>query len=92
MPRRKKSQPIPLALTDHQLKLVAHIANGKRAKDIAGTEFMSESSVMKTLNAARKNMGAVTLPHLVALAIAHDLLEWSQDDGTHSANGKSPDK
>jgi DNA-binding CsgD family transcriptional regulator len=89
MPRRKKSQPIPLALTDHQLKLVVHVANGMRARDIAGTEFMSESSVMKTLNAARKNMGAITLPHLVALTIAHGLLEWNQDDGAHRANGKS---
>lgn len=79
-------KPIPLALTDRQLEIVVHVANGLRNPDIAEREFLSQSTVEKTLNAARRNMGAVTLAHLVALTIAHGYLVW--EDGEHKVNGQ----
>ena len=67
-------------LTQTQLELVVHLANGMRVDEIAETTHRSPSSVQKTLATAQKRAGAFTLPHLVSIVIASGVLEW-QDDG-----------
>jgi hypothetical protein len=56
-----------------------HLANGLRVSEIADKLFLSESAINKTLNAARNNVGARTLPHLVSIVIAQNLLYWTDE-------------
>lgn len=66
-------------LTQTQLELVVHVANGYRMDEIAAMCHRSKSSVNKTLANAQRRVGARSLPHLVSIAIASGLLEWSDD-------------
>lgn len=67
-------------LTQTQLELVVHLANGLRMEEIAAKVHRSKSSVEKTLGTAQKRAGANTLPHLVSIAIATGDLVWTEDD------------
>lgn len=75
-------------LTQTQLELVVHLANGHRMSEIATLTHRSESSVKKTLSTAQKRAGARTLPHLVSIVIASGVLEWT-NDGERALNGHS---
>jgi DNA-binding CsgD family transcriptional regulator len=66
-------------LTQTQLELVVHLANGLRVAEIAAATHRSESSVSKTLSTAQRRAGARTLPHLVSIVIAAGVLEWTPD-------------
>lgn len=67
-------------LTDRQLEVVKHLANGMTLSQIADKCYVSESSVNRALARARKNLGANTLPHLVSIAIAKQYLVWTDDN------------
>lgn len=66
-------------LTQTQLELVVHVANGLKAAEIAERVHRSQSSVEKTLATAQKRAGARTLAHLVSITIASGVLEWTPD-------------
>lgn len=70
----------PLPLTERQLEIVKHVANGYRMDEIQDLMHYSKSSLFNTLSRARKRAGARTNAHLVSLAIARGQLEWSPDD------------
>lgn len=67
-------------LTTRQLEVVCHLANGMTAGEVAERMFISESTVKRTLEAARKRVGARTTPHLVSIVIAQGELTWTNDD------------
>jgi DNA-binding CsgD family transcriptional regulator len=64
-------------LTDVQLEMVKHLANGMMFHDIAIAMNCSDSNIHKQLGLARKKTQAKTLPHLVSIVIARGQLEWS---------------
>lgn len=66
-----------MTLTDRQLELTCHLANGMTIAEIADHVHLSKSSVEKTLTAARRKAGARTLPHLVSIVIAQGRLYWT---------------
>lgn len=73
-------------LTNRQMQLVVHLANGHRVEEIGTLMHISPSTVEKTIKTARKNAGARTQAHLVALCIASGLLEWYADAQVHRVN------
>jgi DNA-binding CsgD family transcriptional regulator len=66
-------------LSDLQLVIAMHIANGMTFDEIAKTVDRSTANVKKHANAARRRTGAKTLPQLVSIVIANGQLEWSDD-------------
>lgn len=70
---------MPRELTERQLELTIHIANGHRPEEIARIMHLSLGSVEKTLARARKNAGARTQAHLVALVIASGLTSFDPE-------------
>ena len=76
-------------LTQTQLELVVHVANGFKMEEIADKVHRSKSSVEKTLAAAQRRAGAKTLAHLVSIVIASGLLEW-QEDGDRALLEQQP--
>ena len=74
-------------LSDLQLAVVMHLANGMTFAEIAITVDRSEANVKKHANAARHKTGARTLPQLVSVVIAQGRLEWEADQRViHSAH------
>jgi DNA-binding CsgD family transcriptional regulator len=67
-------------LTKTQLELIAYLANGYRYGEIAELTHRSESSVKSTLATAQQRAGAKTMPHLISIVIANDLLVWTPDE------------
>ena len=67
-------------LTQTQLELVVHVANGYKMAEIAEMSHRSESSVKKTIAVAQKRAGARSLAHLVSIVIASGVLEWCVDE------------
>lgn len=74
-------------LTQTQLELVVHVANGLRYDEIARITHRSESSIKKVLITARKRAGAKTMAHLVSMTIATGILEWQADSNERHLNG-----
>jgi DNA-binding CsgD family transcriptional regulator len=66
-------------LTDRQLEMVQHLANGLSLDDIAKEMHLSKSSVGQSLTAAKRRVGANTLPHLVSIVIRSGVLYWEDD-------------
>lgn len=66
-------------LSDLQLVIACHLANGMTFDEIAKTVDRSTANVKKHANAARRKTGARTLPQLVSIVIAKGQLEWSDD-------------
>lgn len=86
----RSSRPVdPQPLTQTQLEVVVHLANGMKMEEIAQETHRSRSSVAKVLNSARDRAGARTLPHLVSIVIASGVLEWKPDDNERALNGHS---
>lgn len=65
-------------LTQLQLQIAMHIANGKTLPEIAVIIDCSASHVHKQANKARAKMDARTLPQLVSIMIARGYLDWTE--------------
>lgn len=68
-------------LSDRQVELVMHLANGLRYEQIADAMGLSMSSVKQTVKRAQQNAGANTVPHLVSICIADGELVWNEEQG-----------
>ncbi len=66
-------------LSDLQLMVACHLANGMTFDEIAKAVDRSTANVKKHANAARRKTGARTLPQLVSILIASGQLDWSED-------------
>lgn len=66
-------------LTQLQLLIVMHLANGQRLSEIATTLDRSRSHVSQQADKARRKLGAKTLPQLVSIVIASGKLEWTDE-------------
>ena len=66
-------------LSDLQLQIAMHLANGMTFAEIATTVDRSTANVKKHANAARRKTNSKTLPQLVSVAIARGWLEWEDD-------------
>ena len=66
-------------LSDLQLQIAMHLANGMTFAEIATTVDRSTANVKKHANAARRKTGAKTLPQLVSVVIAQGKLVWEDD-------------
>lgn len=67
-------------ITDRQLEMVRHLANGMSLDEISKEMHLSLSSVKQSLASARRATGARTLPHLVSIVIAQGVLYWVDDE------------
>jgi DNA-binding CsgD family transcriptional regulator len=67
------------ALTPRQAEILAHVANGKREREIAKILFISTRTVEKTLGNARRLFGARNNVQLLAMAVADEQLILSHD-------------
>jgi DNA-binding CsgD family transcriptional regulator len=65
-------------VSDAQLEIIMHLANGKQIDEIAGLTHRSVSNVNYQLGKARRQLHAATLPHLVSIAIGSGALTWSK--------------
>ena len=74
-------------LTDLQLQIVMHLANGMTFDEIAHSVDRSLQNVKKHTMLARQKTGANTVPHLVSIVIARGQLEWSPPMGGRVING-----
>lgn len=81
------TSPLDKRLSQVQLEIVMHLANGKQIGEIADEMHFSRSNVEKQLMRARRNVRATTLPHLVSIAIGAGALEWVPDDETRKLKG-----
>jgi DNA-binding CsgD family transcriptional regulator len=77
-------------LTDRQVELVMHLANGLRYKEIADAMGLSLSSVKQTIKRAQKRAGASTVPHLVSLCIQDGELLWNEEEGERERKPAPP--
>jgi DNA-binding NarL/FixJ family response regulator len=79
-------------LSDLQLLVTCHLANGMTFDEIAKTVDRSTANVKKHANAARRKTGARTLPQLVSVVIARDLLVWNGEQQSRivNTNNKAP--
>ena len=66
-------------LSQLQLEIVMHIANGERLGEIAVAVDRSRSYVAKQADLARRKVEAKTLPQLVSIVIASGTLAWQED-------------
>ena len=66
-------------LSDLQLVIAMHIANGMTFDEIAKTVDRSTANVKKHANAARRKTNSRTLPQLVSVLIASEQLTWNSD-------------
>lgn len=66
-------------LSDRQLQIVMHLANGFTFKEIANQMYLSVSAVKQQANTARRRCDAKTLPHLVSIVISQGVLFWTDD-------------
>jgi DNA-binding CsgD family transcriptional regulator len=69
-------------LSQTQLEIVMHLANGLQIDEIADEIHRSPSNVAYHLGKARQRCHAKTLPHLVSIAIGAGALEWVSADAT----------
>lgn len=76
-------------LTDRQLELVMHLANGLRYEEIGDAMGLSLSSVKQTVTRARTRANATTVPHLVSKCIASGDLVWNPDEGEIETRGRA---
>ena len=67
------------SLTDRQLTIVMHLANGHTFQEIADEMYLSVSSVKQQANTARKRCEAKTLAHLVSIVISTGTLYWTPE-------------
>lgn len=67
-------------LTELQLEVVKHLANGLRPEEIAEKMHRSRSNVEKKITASRRKLGANTNAHLVSIVIASGDLVWTDDN------------
>lgn len=74
-------------LTDEQLVIVMHIANGKTIAEIAKLTHRSESNVNVHLARARRRAHAKNTPHLVSIAIATGDLVWEPEEDCRKLPG-----
>lgn len=74
-------------LTQRQLEIVMHLANGHRMSEIPELMNFSKSSLETTLKRARQRAGARTTAHLISLAIARGQLAWNPNDEVRFPNG-----
>jgi DNA-binding CsgD family transcriptional regulator len=74
-------------LSQAQLEIIMHLANGKQIDEIAVVMGYSKSNVNKHLAKARARCHADTLPHLVSIAIGAGALEWVSSDATRRLKG-----
>jgi DNA-binding CsgD family transcriptional regulator len=88
-----ESEPQPLS--DRQLEIVIHLANGLRMDEIAEEMSFSVSSLKSTLRRAKKRKGARTNAHLVSICIAQNELAWHPElqmrFGDREPGDESPD-
>lgn len=63
-------------LSQAELVIIMHIANGMSLEEIAETMHRSRSNVSYHIARARKRCQANNLPHLVSIAIATGDLVW----------------
>lgn len=77
-------------LTNRQLELVCHLANGLRTAEAAKVMHISIATVDRTIKAARNKNNAHTVAHLVSIAIASGLLEWNEEDSGRSVASLTP--
>lgn len=66
-------------LTETELVIVMHIANGKSLEEIALVMHRSRSNVSYHIGRARQRAHANNLPHLVSIAIATGDLVWEDE-------------
>ena len=66
-------------LTELQLEIVMHLANGMTFDEIAKTIDRSTANTKKHANVARRKTGARTLPQLVSIVIANGQLDWDEE-------------
>jgi len=76
-------------LSQLELEIVMHIANGRSLGEIALAVDRSRSYVAKQADRARRKTHAKTLPQLVSIVIASGVLEWQNDQRV--LNGNSVD-
>lgn len=81
---------MPKELTPRQLDLCIHLANGHRPEEIAQIMHLSLSSVNRTISRARKNAGARTQAHLVAIVMASGLMKFNPDGEVVHLNAEGP--
>jgi DNA-binding CsgD family transcriptional regulator len=62
-------------LTDSQLKILAHCANGETFSQIAETEHISWHTVKNQVYKAKLKTGAASIPQCIMLAIARGELK-----------------
>jgi DNA-binding NarL/FixJ family response regulator len=72
-PEVKKGQ-VPPPFTELDLEVTHLLARGLNGPQIARTIFLAECSVKERCDAARGRCGALSRPHLVAIAQAHGLV------------------
>ena len=77
-------------LTDRQVELVMHLANGLRYEEIADVMGLSMSSVKSTIATARRRAGAATVAHLVSLCIADGELVWNEGERERELKAPAP--
>lgn len=63
-----------LPLSPAQLDVLARVAKGATLKEIAFDTRRSVATIQQHVFAARRKIGARTMPHAVYLAMKHDLL------------------
>lgn len=62
------------SLSPAETRVVAEIARGGDYAAIAARLYLSIETVKSTRARAMRHLGATTTPHLIALAIAHQLI------------------
>jgi FixJ family two-component response regulator len=63
-------------LSQLQLTVVMHIANGMTLREIASDLNLSMTYIQRNADTARDKVGARTLPQLVSMLIASGKLDW----------------
>lgn len=66
-----------LTLTDQQIEIVMHLCNGLTMEEVAVEMNYSIGSISRVLKTAKKNAGAKTTTHLIAMVILSGKLYYS---------------
>ena len=77
-------------LTDLQLEIVCHLANGLTQEEISKKTFRSLANVQLHLTRAKQKTGARSVPHLVSIVIASGALVWTNDSERAPADAGLP--
>lgn len=68
-----------MPLSDRQLEILAHYANGFNAPEMTKLVFLSENTIHNYMKRARKKTGALSINQLIVWCIADGSLKINSD-------------